>query len=705
MRCPNTLTRLAALACAAALVACTTTTTTSTAMASSSPLNAAAPATRPAAPAPTLPAPAAVLQPNANLVVQGIPPVPLSLVRSVEKYTDFRGHGFVDWHPTRREMLVSHRPAGGNTNQLFRLAGPMAVPEPLTSFADPVNTGTYEPRDGRYVVFARSTGGNEADQLYRLDLDGQRSITLLTDTDQRHEFNVWLHGVAAPGQPAPPSRAIVSSVPLDRTAQGGARASIDTTLWLLDPQKPTERRRLAELPGGGWQASAVSWDDRQVALLRYLSATESQVWLLDLASGQRRQLLPAANDPTAATYFPAGFERHGRGLFVISDRAGEFREFVRHDLASGATTRITASIPWDITDGTVTDDGRLIALQANEDGLDTLHLFDGSTLKELAAPRLPAGNIGATRFHPARGELAFSLNSSAGPSQLYTLDPASGQVAPWTQAQAAPGVDPRSFSAQFVVRWPSFDGRSISGLLNMPPARFAGKRPVLISIHGGPEGQATMGFLNRTNYLIEELGIAVIQPNVRGSSGYGKTFLSLDNGALREDSVKDIGALFDWIAQQPTLDASRVMVTGGSYGGYMSLAVATHYADRIAGAIDVVGISNFVSFLNNTESYRRDLRRAEYGDERDPAMRATLERISPLTNAARIQKPLFVVQGKNDPRVPWTEAEQIVARARANGTPVWYLRAENEGHGFARKENADFQFYASILFMQQTLLK
>jgi dipeptidyl aminopeptidase/acylaminoacyl peptidase len=211
--------------------------------------------------------------------------------------------------------------------------------------------------------------------------------------------------------------------------------------------------------------------------------------------------------------------------------------------------------------------------------------------------------------------------------------------------------------------------------------------------------------MGRYNYYLSELGIAVIQPNVRGSSGYGKTFLALDNGVKREDSVKDIGALLDWIATQPALDASRVVVSGGSYGGYMSLAVATTYPERIAGSIDVVGISNFLTFLQNTESYRRDLRRVEYGDERDPAMREFLQKISPLTNAGNIRKPLFVVQGKNDPRVPVTEAEQMVAKVRANGSTVWYLRAENEGHGFARKENADFQFYAMVQFLRDTLLK
>jgi dipeptidyl aminopeptidase/acylaminoacyl peptidase len=321
----------------------------------------------------------------------------------------------------------------------------------------------------------------------------------------------------------------------------------------------------------------------------------------------------------------------------------------------------------------------------------------------MPAPAVPSGSVGSAAFNRRSGELLFSLNRAQGPSQLYSLAPASGRVEQWTRAYAPPGVDMASFADQQIIRWKSFDGRSISGLLNPPPARFTGKRPVMILIHGGPEGQATMGFKNRYNYFINELGMAVIEPNVRGSSGFGKSFIALDDGLKREDSVKDIGALLDWIATQPQLDASKVIVTGGSYGGYMSLAVSTNYADRITASIDVVGISNFVTFLQNTESYRRDLRRVEYGDERNPAMREFLEKISPLTNASRIIKPLFVVQGKNDPRVPYTEAEQIVAKARANGTPVWYLRAENEGHGFARKENADYQFYATILFLQKTL--
>ena len=638
---------------------------------------------------------AATLAPNPNLVVQGIPPIPVSLAERVAKYNDFRGHGFVAWHPTRREMLVTHRQAGASTTQLFRVAAPLAAPEQLTDTTDPVRAASYEPRDGNYLVFARSSGGDEADKLYRLDLPGKQ-VTLLTDTPERHSIGQWLRRN---------SQLLTLASPLDRTAQGGSRASVSQTLRLLDPLAPQNQRKLAELPGGGWDVSSVSWDDKQVALTRYLSAAESQVWLLDIVSGALTQLLPTAGSGAKATYSGGEFTRDDSGLYIVSDQGGEFRELMRYRFADRSLAALTRDIPWDIGGASGNDAGTLLAAHANVDGRDELRLFDARSLKQLPAPKIPDGSVGSASFHPKRAELEFSLNSSQGPSQLWSLNPASGAVEQWTRAAAAPGVDMTRFAGQTIVRWKSFDGRTISGLLTPPPARFAGKRPVLIDIHGGPEGQAKIGFMGRYNYFLDELGIAVIRPNVRGSQGYGKTFLGLDDGFKREDSVKDIGALLDWIATQPGLDASRVVVSGGSYGGYMSLAVATNYPDRIAGSIDVVGISNFLTFLKNTESYRRDLRRVEYGDEREPAMNAFLQKISPLTNAGNITKPLFVVQGKNDPRVPFTEAEQMVARVRENRSTVWYLRAENEGHGFARKENADYQFFATVLFLQATLLK
>ena len=562
----------------------------------------AAPGDGPAAAArpATLPRPAA-------LHAQGVPDIPASLPATVAKYTEFAGHGLADWHPRARSLLVSHRPEGGRVSQLWRVAAPMAAPEKLTDGADPVSGAQYEP-GGRYIVLARSAGGNEVYQLYRMDLPS-RQLTQLTDNDHRHSMNTWLRGGSV---------LIGTSVPLDRTAQGGRRVSADTTLWRMDPERPTERQVIATLPGAGWFGGTVSRDDKQLALTRYLSANESEVWLLDLATGQRRRVAPAPSETLRAVHWPVDFSPAGDTLYLLSDRASEFRELMRLNLASGQMARLGPAVPWDLERASLSADGRHIATRVNADGREELRIIDTTTGQALPLPPLPPGSVVQADCHPSRPEVAFAVSNAQGPSQLYTLDLAERTVTPWTRARLHPALDVKGLTEQQVVRWTSFDGRSISGLVNRPPARFAGKRPVLINIHGGPEGQAQVGFAGRNNHLLQELGIAIIQPNVRGSTGYGKTFLALDNGKLREDSVKDIGALLDWIATQPDLDASRVVVAGGSYGGYMSLAVATHYADRIAGTVDVVGISHFVTFLESTETYRRDLRRVEYGDERDP---------------------------------------------------------------------------------------
>ncbi len=625
---------------------------------------------------------------------EGIPSTPAPLMSELRRYSDIRGHAFVDWHPTRREMLVAHRRQGAATAQLYALKSPQGDLEPLTDAADPVMRGSYEPREGRYLVYAQARGGDEAYQLFRLDLDGSRRVTPLTEPTERHGIAGWLVGRG---------ELLVGSVPLDRTAPGGTRPTVQTRLWAVDPLNPTMRKReLAVLPGTGWAVSDVSADDRQLALTRYVSATESEVWVMDVASGQRRRVAPAEGQ-AGGVFLAGAFTPDGQALHVASDAASEFRQGWLWPLTGAPARRITGHIEWDVSGGTQTRDGRLIAVQTNEDGRDALRLFDGVTLAERPRPSLPAGHVGEARFHPRSRLLAFSVSNAQGPSQIHTLDPDSGAVVAWTRPSAAPGIDPGTFPDQQLIRWASFDGRPISGWLSRPPARFTGRRPVLIDIHGGPASQARAGFLGRANYFVQELGVVLIQPNVRGSSGYGKTFLALDDGRHREESVKDIGALLDWIARQPDLDASRVVVSGGSYGGYMSLASAVHFGDRIAGAIDIVGISNFVTFLERTESYRRDLRRVEYGDERDPAMREFLHRISPLSQAGRITKPLLVAHGRNDPRVPVAEAEQIVQRVRAGGTPVWYLRAENEGHGFARRENADALLAAMVMFLKLTM--
>jgi dipeptidyl aminopeptidase/acylaminoacyl peptidase len=319
-------------------------------------------------------------------------------------------------------------------------------------------------------------------------------------------------------------------------------------------------------------------------------------------------------------------------------------------------------------------------------------------------PKLPVGVIGGLNWHENGREIAFTVTSARSPADVYSVNLANSAVSRWTFSETG-GLNTANFSEPELVKWKSFDGKTISGFLYKPAAKFTGKRPVIINIHGGPEGQSRPVFLARNNYYLNELGVALIYPNVRGSLGYGKSFAESDNGFKREDTYKDIDALLDWIKANPALDGDRILVTGGSYGGHMTLAVATNYNDKICCSIDIVGISNLVSLLEHTESYRRDLRRAEYGDERDPKMREFMEKTAPLNKAQNITKPLFVVAGFNDPRVPKSEADQMVAKVRQNNTPVWYLVGKNEGHGFQKKTNQDYQFYATILFMQQFLLK
>ena len=634
-----------------------------------------------------------VVEPNSNLLIEGIPPIPQSLAIRVGGYSDFRGHSFSDWHPVRREMLVSHRAAGSNVNQLFLIAAPGGAPQRLTDFPEPIRGGSFDPRGGRFIIYSRDTGGNEAARIYRLDLDS-RAHTLLSDSEKLSSAS-WNEAG---------TRLLIASVPLDRTAQGGRRDQIDATLTLIDPLKPEERRVIAELPGTGWFGFTFSPDDKWLAIIRYVSRTETEVWRMDVASGKRERLLPATDDAARATYLGLAFSPDGSRLYLTTTARSEFQQLAEYRFKTRALRYFPSDIAWDVKSMALSHDGRRLAAVFNVDGRDELRLFDPARGKELARPKVPGGQISGLTWHEKRvGELAFTLNSPQSPATIFSVDTTTGAAQRWTTADTA-GVDPASFRDAEIVRWKSFDGRMISGVLTLPPPRFTGPRPVIIAIHGGPEVQATVNFNARFNYLINELGIALLEPNVRGSSGYGKTFLDLDNGIKREDSVKDIGALLDWIATDSRLDPKRVMVHGGSYGGYMVLASLVHYSDRLRGGIDVVGISDFVSFLGNTESYRRDLRRVEYGDERDPAVRAVLDKISPLANAGKIRAPLLVVHGKNDPRVPVSEAKQIVQKVRANGTPVWYLEADNEGHGFARKANADYYFYSMVAFIERHLL-
>lgn len=630
-----------------------------------------------------------VVIPNSNLRVEGIPPISASLAAEVERYTEFRPRSVASWHPTRRELVVSTRAT--NTAQLFNVTAPLAPLSQITDYHEPVRFGAYLPRRPESLIFVRDAGGNEQSQIYRLD-PGARESVLLTDPQRAHRPE---------GFNRARDRLLVRSVDLDKT---GLRENPATDLALVDPVDPARTSILATLPGTGWGGFSFSFDDRRLAAVEFRSVNESYVWMIDVATGARARVFPREETASGRTIATSDvqFARSGKGLFLATDRDGEFLRSAYLDLDSGRLSYFGPPNS-DVDDIALSPDGRTLAVVTNEAGVGALRIYDPDTRRELARPAIAVGTVSRVTWHENSRDLAFNLSSAQSPGDVWSVDVRDNRTERWTESKV-PGLDPATFATPAPIEWKSFDGLPIHGFIIRPPASFKGPRPVLISIHGGPEAQARPGFMGRRNYFVNVMGITLIEPNVRGSTGYGKTYVALDNGIQREDAVKDIGALLDWIATQPDLDPRRVVVEGGSYGGYMSLAIAIRYADRIAGAIDSVGIANFVTFLERTESYRRDLRRVEYGDERDPAMRAFLTRISPVGGAKRIRTPLFVAHGRNDPRVPYTEAEQIVEIVRKNGVPTWYLLAANEGHGFARKENADYFFYAVVRFLSETLL-
>ncbi|WP_293749914.1 alpha/beta fold hydrolase [uncultured Paraglaciecola sp.] len=400
------------------------------------------------------------------------------------------------------------------------------------------------------------------------------------------------------------------------------------------------------------------------------------------------------------------YGKNDKGYFLTTNQDSEYQRLAYRDFTSAELTIITKYINWNVSNFTLSKSGKRAAFTVNQDGISQLYLLDTKNFKYQAVQDVPIGLISGLTFSPDDKHLAMSLNTSQTPSDSFVLrlkrSPTKyEELSRWTYSEVG-GLNTELFVVPELVRFESFDKRQIPAFVYKP--NKSGPHPVIISIHGGPEGQARPYFSSNTQLWVNTLGAAVITPNVRGSAGYGKEYIGLDNGFNREDSVKDIGALLDWIASQPDLDASRVAVIGGSYGGYMVLASALHYSDRLKAAVDIVGISNFVTFLENTKDYRRDLRRVEYGDERIPEMNSHLQAISPSTNVHKINVPLFVVQGQNDPRVPVTEAEQIVKAMRDSDKPVWYMNALNEGHGYRKKENRDIYQQAVVLFFQQNLL-
>lgn len=607
-----------------------------------------------------------------QLEIEGVPPVPEALLSRLRPYQNTRQASFLGWMGDG--ILIGTR--FGNTTQLHRVETPLGARRQLTFFDEPVGSARVSPQPApESFIYARDIGGSEFYQLFRFNLRNGHSV-MLTDGKSRYSNVVWSRD----------GRQFAYTT----TERNGAD-------WDIHIQDLAGNTRVALAAGGsGWRVTDWSPDGQRLLAIRYVSINESYLHEVELQTGAVRQLL---SDAPPAAITDAEYGPTGKFVFFASDMDAETVALRRMRRTDSVIDVVAGDSQWGIEQFAIK--GARLAFTINEDGISRLRVLDLPDLVPVSLPELPTGIYFSLKFSADGSQLGFAVNRASAPTDVYSIEFADMALTRWTRSEPG-GLREEVMTEPELIRYPTFDGREIPAFVYLPAD--AAPHPVLIDIHGGPEGQYRPRFSSATQFLVNELGIAVVAPNVRGSAGYGKAYLKLDNGYLREDSVRDIGALLDWIATRDDLDTDRVVVSGGSYGGYMVLASLVHFGDRLVAGVERVGISNFVTFLKNTQGYRRDLRRAEYGDERDPDMREFLEGISPLNQVEKIGRPMLIAQGLNDPRVPASESEQIVTALRERDVPVWYVLARDEGHGFRKKVNRDYLTAATALFLDRHLL-
>ncbi len=612
-----------------------------------------------------------------SATLQNVPEIPADVREAVQRYQNSRAALFQDWLPDG-SMLIATR--FGATQQIHHVAAAGAARAQITFGSEPVAEAEAIPGSDRFVLI-RDNGGDEWFQFYTRGLAG--SATQLTEAGTRNQSPVFSKdGSLLVWAKAVKGSAAYGLLALDPKAGGAPR-----TLYQSD---------------GAIAPAAISEDKSRLVFVRSLSNTEDQLFELDLASGKATRIAPRADK---AVYQSPRYLPGGKSLIAISDRGSDTRQLVEIDIASGQATVLIPGLTWDVEAYDLTDDGRVLAYAINEDGFSRIVVQDRITRRALPQPGLPKGVLTALKFSGDGMSLAIGLTSATSAGDVWSWDVTGAKLTRWTTSELGE-LDPADLAEPELIRFRSFDGLSVPAFVYRPKGIPAGEAtPVIIDIHGGPEAQTRPIWNYGAQYFADVLKATVILPNVRGSDGYGKRYLNLDNAGKREDSVRDIGALLDWIGRQPGLDKSRVAVYGQSYGGYMSLAVMTHYSDRLVGGVERYGISNWTSFLQNTEAYRRDNRRAEYGDERDPRMQAVFAKISPMNNVGRIAKPMLVMQGANDPRVPQSESDQVVAKLRAGGNEAWYVLFADEGHGFQKKPNNDLRREVETVFLRRLFAK
>lgn len=553
-----------------------------------------------------------------------------------------------------------------------------AWPEQLTFRGERVMSAAFSPTADLLLISA-DVGGSERTQLYTLSGNGS-TLTALTDKPEViYQFGGW----------SPDGTRITYS------SNERDPRYFDVYERVLEEKEP---RLLLQQDGSNYSAG-YSPDGQQVLVSRFESNIINSLLLVDTATGETRMLTP---EPVTgpAQHFAAAWSADRRGLYLLSNRGQQFLSLAWLDLATGDLTYLRDDL-WDADGLALTRDGTRMALVINEDGYSRLELFDVSegwnARRELPVPALPLGVLSEVTWSQDGSLLAFTLNTADDAPDVWVWDTEEGVL--WRATRSSRGgIPPETFVAPSLVRYPTFDSREIPAFLFLPQTGQTHRLPFVVYVHGGPESQLRPIFNPVLQYLVA-CGYGVLAPNVRGSTGYGYEYQSLDDVRLRMDSVADLQYAVTWLSESGIADPRRIAVMGGSYGGFMVLSAVTTYPGLWAAGVDIVGIANFVTFLENTGPWRRKLREAEYGSlEND---RDLLERISPIRSVDRIVAPLFVVHGANDPRVPVGEAEQIVAALRSRNVPVEYLRFEDEGHGLVKRANRLIAYPAIARFLDE----
>jgi dipeptidyl aminopeptidase/acylaminoacyl peptidase len=613
-----------------------------------------------------------------NLIFDNIPDASTEFAGRLGGYLAGRQASLLGWSP-KGQLLVSTR--FGDVAQLHLMEKPGGERRQITFGGEPITVGAFSPDPGRSAyLYLQDAGGSGKAQLYYQHV-GEATPKLLTDGKSANGTPLW------------------SNLGREIAFSSTARDGVDSDIEVVDPEAGTLPRLVVAGDGAAWYPLDWSPDDSKLLVVKSVSSGDAHLYVVDLGNGQKREIDPS---PTKVGITAAKFSRDGQGVYVLSDRDAEFSRLRYVNLFTGEKSAISAADPGDIEALALSRDGHYLAFVSNESGVGKLNIQDLRSRQDLTPPRLPyPGVIEHLSFDGDGKRLAFDYSAANQPGDVYVLDLPTNRVEAWTHSEAG-AVDVAKFIVPSLVQFPTFDRPE--GHLRLLPAyvyepRSAGPHPVLILLHDSAAAQARPSFDPFVQYVVGELGFAVVAPNLRGSSGYGKTYRSLDRGMLRDDAVKDLGALIVWVGLQGNFDAKRVVAAGSGYGGYLALAALVNYSDRLVGGVDVAGIGDFISFLTNTAASRQNQRRAEYGDERNPDMRAYLRRISPLTDADRILRPVLVVHGRNDPEVPWSEADQIVNRLRSRGSDVWFLQARDEGHDFLKQANRVAYYLAFAQFL------